>query len=161
MAVDYFLKLDGVDGEAEDAAHSKEIQLDSWDWSEAQTGSFASGGGGGSGKVKMEDFEFTCKIGTHSPKLMVKCASGEHVKKGTLTARKAGKTPQDFLKVNFTDLLISSYSVGGSTNDEGLPNDKCKFNFAKIEFQYRAQKADGSLDGPITATYDLKKSQAS
>ena len=161
MAVDYFLDLEGCPGESEDSAKSKQIQLDSWDWSEAQTASSSSGGGGGSGKVKMEDFEFTCKIGTHSPKLMVKCASGEHIKKGTLTARKAGKTPQDFLKVTFTDLLISSYAVGGSVNDEGLPNDKCKFNFAKIEFQYKAQQADGSLGGAITASYDLKKSVAS
>ena len=53
--------------------------------------------------------------------------------------------------------VFTSSRNGGSTNDEGLPNDKCKFNFAKIEFQYRAQKADGSLDGPITANYDLKK----
>ena len=37
-AVDYFLKIDGIEGEAEDAKHGKEIELHSWSWGEQQMG---------------------------------------------------------------------------------------------------------------------------
>ena len=33
-------------------------------------------------------------------------------------------------------------------------------NFAKIEIEYRPQKADGSLDNPVKAGYDLKQNTA-
>ena len=36
--VDYFLKIDGIEGESQDSKHSKEIELESWSWGETQTG---------------------------------------------------------------------------------------------------------------------------
>ena len=56
--VDYFLKIDGVDGESADDKHAKEIELESWSVGATNAGSFSSGGGGGSGKVAMADFHF-------------------------------------------------------------------------------------------------------
>ena len=37
VAVDYFLKIDGVPGESADAKHKGEIQLDSFSWGETNT----------------------------------------------------------------------------------------------------------------------------
>src|ERR1035441_7639883 len=45
-AVDYFLKIDGIEGEAQDKTHKNEIQLQSWSWGETNTGSMGAGGGG-------------------------------------------------------------------------------------------------------------------
>ena len=39
MAVDYFLKIDGIEGESTDKKHAKEIDVDAWTWGESQTGS--------------------------------------------------------------------------------------------------------------------------
>jgi type VI secretion system secreted protein Hcp len=57
-AVDYFLKIDGIQGESQDDKHKNEIQLESWSFGANQSGSFASGGGGGAGKVQMQDLHF-------------------------------------------------------------------------------------------------------
>ena len=52
MAVSYFLKIDGIQGESHDAKHQGEIDLVSFGWSEANAGAHAAGGGGaGAGKV--------------------------------------------------------------------------------------------------------------
>src|SRR5213593_2324488 len=83
-AVDYFLKLDGIEGESQDAKHKGEIDLESWSWGETQTGTMHAGGGGGAGKVQMQDFHFVMKVNKSSPKLMLACASGEHIKSATL-----------------------------------------------------------------------------
>jgi len=83
-AVDYFLKLEGIEGESSDSKHKNEIDIESWSWGETQSGSFAGGGGGGAGKVSMQDFHFVMRVNKSSPKLMEACASGEHIKKSGL-----------------------------------------------------------------------------
>src|SRR5450759_933279 len=89
MAVDYFLKIDGIKGESHDSKHKDEIDLVSWSWGETQTGSHAAGGGGGSGKVSMQDFHFVMHANLASPKLLLACANGEHIKEASLVCRKA------------------------------------------------------------------------
>lgn len=158
-AVDYFLKIDGIPGESPDAKHKDEIQLESWSWGESNSGTMSYGGGGGAGKVSFQDFHFVMKTNKATPKLFLHCATGEHVKSALLTCRKAGKEQQEFLKVKFSDLLISSFQQSGSGSSDVIPVDQISFNFAKVEYQYAPQKADGSLDSPINAGYDLKQNK--
>ena len=157
MAVDYFLKIDGIDGESTDKAHKGEIDLESWSWGESQSGAHVAGGGGGAGKVQMQDFHFVMKVNKASPKLFLACASGEHIKKAVLVCRKAGKEQQEFMKVTMSDLLISSFQTGGSQHGGTLPVDQISLNFSKIEVEYKEQKADGSLSGPVKAGWDVKQ----
>jgi len=158
-AVDFFLKIDGVDGESGDAKHANEIQIMSWSFGETQGGSHSAGGGGGAGKVVMQDFHFTMSTNKASPKLFLACANGEHIKSAKLTCRKAGKEQQEFLIWTFSDLLVSSYQTGGSDGAGVLPIDSISLNFTKVEIGYKPQKADGTLDAENKAGYDLKKNQ--
>ena len=153
------MKIDGIDGESLQKGHEKELELMSFSWGESNVGSFSGNLGGGSGKVSMQDFHFTIPINRSSPKLFLACATGEHIKSAQLTCRKAGKTQQEFLKWKFTDLLISSYTTGGSGGSDVIPIDQVSFNFTKIEVAYAPQKQDGSLDAAIPAGYDLKAGQ--
>ena len=103
----------------------------------------------------MQDFHFTMRVNKASPKLFLNCAGGAHIKSALLTCRKAGKTQQEYLKISFTDLLVSSYQTGGSTG-EVVPIDQISLNFSKIEIHYAPQKPDGSLDAPVIHHHDLK-----
>jgi type VI secretion system secreted protein Hcp len=158
-AVDYFLKLDGIDGESADSKHKNEIDLESWSWGETQAGTFAGGGGGGAGKVSMQDFHFVMRVNKSSPKLLEACASGEHVKKAVLVCRKAGKEQQEYLKITFSDCLVSSFQTGGSGGSDIVPNDQISLNFAKIEYEYKEQKPDGTLGGAVKAGWNLKENK--
>ena len=51
---------------------------------------------------------------------------------------------------------MSGYQTGGSEGGDLLPMDQVSFNFAKLKLEYRAQKADGSLDSASTAGWDVK-----
>ncbi len=159
-AVDFFLKLDGIDGESQDSKHKGEIDVESWSWGESQAGSHSGGGGGGAGKVSMQDFHFVMKVNKSSPKLLLACATGEHIKKATLICRKAGKEQQEYLKITLTDLLVSSFQTGGSEGSGVLPMDQISLNYTKIEYEYKEQKVDGTLGGAIKAGYDLKANKA-
>ena len=155
--VDYFLKIDGIDGESTDKAHKGEIDLESWSWGESQSGAHVAGGGGGAGKVAMQDFHFVMKTNKAAPKLFLACASGEHIKKAVLVCRKAGKDQQEYMKVTMSDLLIASFQTGGSEHGGALPVDQVSLNFSKIEFEYKEQKPDGTLGGPVKAGWDVKQ----
>ena len=155
-ATDYFLKLDGIKGESKDDKHKDEIDLESWSWGASNAGSHSGGGGGGSGKVSMQDFHFTMKMNNATPKLMLACATGDHIKEATLTCRKAGGTQQEYLKVKMSDLLVSSYQTGGSGGGGVVPTEQISLNFSKIEYEYAPQDEKGKLGAPIKSGYDLK-----
>jgi len=156
MAVDYFIKFDGIKGESADAKHKDEIDVEAWSWGETNVGGAAHGGGGGSGKVSMQDLHFTMRFNKASISLMKACATGQHIKDATLSARKAGKEQQEYLTIKFQDVLVSSYQTGGSEGGDNVPTDQVSFNFVKIDVEYKPQKADGSLDAGLHFKYDIK-----
>jgi type VI secretion system secreted protein Hcp len=153
--VDYFLKVDGIEGESTDSKHKAEIDVESWSWGETQGGAHAAGGGGGAGKVVMQDFHFVMKNNKASPKLLLACANGQHIKKAVLTCRKAGKDQQEYLTVTLSDFLVSSYQTGGHAGDV-IPMDQIALNYSKIEIDYKEQKPDGTLGASTKAGWDLK-----
>jgi type VI secretion system secreted protein Hcp len=154
-AVDFFLKFDGIKGESTDAKHKDEIDVESWSWGETHAAA-GPGGGGGAGKVAMQDFHFTMRQNTASVGLMRACATGEHIKGATLTGRKAGKDQQEYLTFKFHDVLVSSFQTGGTEDSALVPTDQVSFNFAKLEVEYKPEKADGSLGSVVEFRYDLK-----
>jgi type VI secretion system secreted protein Hcp len=158
MAVELFLKIDGVPGESPDAKHKGEIQLDSFSWAESNTGGGPGGGGGGSGKVQVQDLVVGMAVSKASPQLMLACATGKHHKQAVLTVRKAGKTQQEFLVFKFQDVIVTSYQTGGSAASEVVV-DQASIGFSTIHMEYRPQKPDGSLDTPVKAGWDVKNNK--
>src|SRR5688572_31703919 len=108
MAVDVFLKLGDIKGESKDSKHPGEIDVLSWSWGVAQTGTMSVGGGGGAGKASFSDLSFMHGVDKASPVLMKACATGEHIKEATLTARKAGKGQQDRSEEHTSELQSQS-----------------------------------------------------
>ena len=154
---DYFLKIDGIEGESTDSKHKGEIQIESFSWGLNREGATRGGGGGGAGKVAVQDFHFVAPTGVQSPPLLlVATATGEHFKKATLTVRKSGERQVEFLKISLEEVLVSSYQVGGTdAGDDGLPRDQFSLNFAKILMSVSRQSADGSSGVPVTGGYDV------
>ena len=63
MAVDMFLKIDGIPGESTDASHKDEIDIFSYTWGESQPETAAAGPGGlSTGKTTMQDFHFVMRV---------------------------------------------------------------------------------------------------
>lgn len=154
-ASDYFLKVDGVKGEATDEKHKEEIDIESFSFgAEQKTG--AVGGGHGAGKVQIRDVSFTAKVNKSSPILFLKCATGEHIKEATLVCRRAGGKQEEYFTAKFNDIFVSSYQVGGQDSADAIPTDQFSLNFAKIELEYKPQDAKGALGTPSKAGYDLK-----
>ncbi|MEQ8849456.1 type VI secretion system tube protein Hcp [Botrimarina sp.] len=157
-SIDYFLKIDGIDGESKDSKHGKEIQILGFSWGETQPVSIPFTSGGGSGKVNMQDLTFTMYACKASPKLFLSCAKGEHIKEATLVARKAGGEQEDFYSIKLEEVLVSSYHTSGGSGTT-LPMDTVTLAFAKISYEYRPQKDKGALDTPVKAGWNLEENK--
>ena len=158
MAVDMFIKIDGIKGESQDSKHKDEIDVLSWSWGVSQSGTMHGGGGGGAGKANFQDLSVTKWVDMSSPKLLSSASTGKHIKEALLTVRKAGDKPLEYLKVTLTDCLISSVSTGGSGGEDRL-TENIAINFAKVKFEYTVQKADGSAGGVVPFGFDIKKNE--
>jgi type VI secretion system secreted protein Hcp len=143
MAVDMFLKLDGIEGESKDHKHAGEIELLSFSWGVSNDSKLGCAGGQGTGKVTFHDFSIVKRVDSTTPKLMLSCATGEHIKSGLITVRKAGEKPIEYLKIKLEDVLISSAQSGGSGASE--PMEQVTLNFARFEVS----------DGNQSSSFDI------
>jgi len=158
MAIDIFAKLGDIKGESTDSKHKDEIEVLSFSWGISNPASHGASGGAGAGKATFQDLSIVHRIDKATPSLFAACATGEHLKDATITHRKAGKGQQEFLIVKLNDVLVTSVAHGGDTS--GPASETVTLAFAKVDLEYRPQKADGSLDAGIHFKYDLKANKS-
>jgi type VI secretion system secreted protein Hcp len=154
MAVDMFLELDGVKGESIDKAHKGKIDIMSWQWGIANSGTFHHGSGGGAGKASFQDITITKFIDAASPNLMLFCANGKHFAKGKIIVRKAGENPLEYVHVDFEKVLVTAYSTGGSGGQERL-TEHVTLNFSKVKIEYVTQSEKGGKGTPHAFSWDI------
>jgi len=160
MAVDMFLKLEGLKGESGDDAHKGEIDVLAWSWGASQSGTMHTGGGAGAGKANFQDVSVTKWVDKSSHALLKAVAVGQHVKSALLTVRKAGEKPLEYIKLTMKDCLISSISTGGSGGEDRL-TENITINFGNFVYEYTPQKEDGSGDAVLPFSFDIKANKPS
>lgn len=161
MAQDIFIKINGIEGESQDSAHKNEIEVLSFGWKALQESTMHAGSGGGAGKATVEDLEFEHYVDRSSPNLMKYCLTGKHVQDATLTVRKAGGNPLEYMKLTFSDVIVTSVNPFGSNSDDLRVRERVRLAFSKIKQEYAVQNAQGGSGGAITASYDIKGNKES
>jgi type VI secretion system secreted protein Hcp len=151
-----FLKVDGIPGESRDSKHKDEIDVLSWSWGMSSPPPSGGGGGGGAGKVSIQDLSIGKRIDAATPKLMLSCASGQHIKSALFTARRGGSRTAEYLKIKMEDVLVTSVAVGdaGSGSDEV---ETVTLNFRRVGVDYLGQSPSGAPNPPISFGWDLTK----
>jgi len=155
MAVDIFAKLGDIEGESTDDKHKDEVEVLSYSWGVTNPAHIGTGGGGGAGRATFQDLSIVHKIDKASPQLLRACATGQHLKEATITFRKAGKAQQEFLIIKMNDVIITGV-VNSDTRGSEAGSETVNLEFAKVDWQFRPQKADGSLDAGIHFKFDIK-----
>ena len=151
---DFFLKLDGVEGESTDDVHAKEIELLTWAFGVTSSASPLVSGGGSAGKSKPTDLTFVSRTSKASPKLYQLVCTGKRVKQAVLSARRSGEQPQEYLTVTLSNVLVTSYQVAPGESD-GYPIDVVRLDYAKIVYSYRSQNQDGTSGSVVTFGFDF------
>ncbi len=117
------------------------------------------GGGLGAGKVTLNDLQVVKRTDKATPKLFLNCCVGTHIATGTLTVRKAGTTPQEYLVMTLTDIIVTNIQNGGSTSGD-IPSETVSLNYSQLQITYQQQNADGTLAGTVKTGYNVKTNKS-
>jgi type VI secretion system secreted protein Hcp len=153
MAVDYYLKLDGIQGESQDENHKNEIQLLSFSWGAHQVSSVAGTGGSGAGKADLSDLSVMINFDKATPKFFKSICAGSHIASGTLSAIKSGANGKPYLKVDLTELFVTGLQISASSE---VPSVSVSFTYNTIKIDYSVQDEKGNLASTGPVTYNLK-----
>ena len=76
----------------------------SWSWGMQQPGTLTAAAAAAPARSTCRTSTFVTKYDKASPKLINACCNGKHLKKATLTCRKAGKDQLEYLKITMNDV---------------------------------------------------------
>ena len=145
-----YLKLEGLQGESQDAAHQGWIEVLSFSEGLSRSGS-------GKGKATFGDFEIVKVLDKASPQLLLDAASGQRIKSGMLElVRPDG---QVFMDWKLTDLLVTGVEEKGGGSDQQVPMEHISLTFSKIEWDY-TPFTEGRAGETVRAGWDVKTSKA-
>lgn len=142
MPEQWFLKVEGIDGESTSTHHAKAIDIESWTFGVAVTGPPVVGSGAGSGRPTLEPFAFQARMSAATPKLFKACVTG---------SRHAGGAGFDFVTYTLTEVTVASARHGDG--EHGLPFDHFTLGFRKVTITYKPQLPTGAAGKPVTVTY--------
>ncbi|MGF6088710.1 Hcp family type VI secretion system effector [Pseudomonas sp. 18173] len=154
MALDAFIKINGIPGEALDEQHRDWIEITGYRFGTHQgtSATASSAGGASTGRTTVTDFTFTKKLDKSSCKLMEASCAGEHLKEVVLSLHRAGGDKLKFFEIRLEEVIISSYS---QTASDGVPSESISLDYGRIKTVYTLQKrVDGAGGGNVAGGWD-------
>jgi len=161
---DLFLRLEGVQGESQDAAHRGEIEILSY--TQAMTGPYARGvpvgtPGAASGKITCGPVTITKFVDRASPVLMLMTANAKHVTRAVITFRRPGQPPAEYYKVTLDEVIVTD--VEQTNTRVSVPNpappraiEKVSMLAQRYTWEYLMQGPDGK-PGRVPTTWDCAR----
>lgn len=160
MAVDMFMKIEGIDGESSDEKHEKWIELVSYNHGVAQpTSGVSATGGRTGGRADFQDFSVVKRIDAASCDLNVYCASGKHIPKIEVELCLATGEKHTFMKYTLEDVIVSSVTPGGSTEGETKPLETVNLAYGKITWAYTPIDHTGAAGAATERTWNLESNK--
>ncbi|MCG8487917.1 MAG: type VI secretion system tube protein Hcp [Candidatus Thiodiazotropha sp.] len=156
MAVDMFMKIDGIDGESTDDQHKGWIELVSVNHGVTQPTSGASGTGGRTGgRADFEPFTAMKEVDKGTPDLNIKCAKGEHIPKIEVHLCEAAGDKHIFMKYTMENVIVQAVMPSCSKGDI-KPIETVSFAYGKIKWEYTELGQDGKPGGSTDRTWNLE-----
>jgi type VI secretion system secreted protein Hcp len=158
-ANDIHIRIDGINGESTVSNHRDEIVVESWNWGIANAAPASTGGAGSAGRATFADFTFTHRADRASPLLWKACATGQVIRTATLSVSRPGPVAQDYMTIKFTEVRVTSVALADSASDTQPPIESVSLGYAKVDYQYRPQNANGSLGAAVAFKFDLLRNR--
>lgn len=147
-AVDMFMNIKGVDGEAKDKDHKKWIELESFNFG-IRSFEGATGGGGGSptGTPSIQDIEVTKFMDTASAELIRSACCGPVFDEVIIDFVDTEREPATYLRYTMKNVQVTSYSVSGAGcgGCDQTVSETVAINFQKLKSEYHQESSEGGV----------------
>lgn len=157
MASDFFLKLDGIDGDSNDKGHGKWIEVLAFSHGSVQNVSLGRGTDV-AGRGQFLPFTFTHLVDKATPKLQQFCMNGQKVAKMEFhICRAIAGVQVPVYEIKMENLKIAkaevkSLETEGATAQQAI--EVVELIAGKITWKVTPIKPDNSKDGAIEASFD-------
>ena len=152
MAVEIFLRVDGVTGGSQSYGHKGWADLLNWSWDlERAPNPLAALG---ERALHMNEISLVKTVGVDSAALMTLFAGGTPIKSAEINiVPVVGKrdAQQKYIAIALEDVLIKSISTGGSL-DESVFKEKITLIFGKVKYEFHHYAEIGPSGGARTLT---------
>ena len=164
MAINSYVKFDGIKGDSTAKGHEDQIEVFSWSHGFSQPTS-ATRSGAGAGTVEQanhSNFSFTKFTDSSTDDLLKACWNGKQIKEVIVACYRADGSnenqPVKYLEVKMEQVIVSNFSVSGGAGD--LPVENVSLDYGIVTYTYLPQKrADGSAGGQEVVKHDLTTRQ--
>ena len=148
----FFVKFDGIDGEARDEEHLGWSELLSFD--QAHSMPVDTSTGLSTGRAELEPILLSKTFDKASPKLAEAVLNGRTFPSVEiqLTGVDADGARVTYFVYELTDARIISYSAGGSSGGSA-PTEQISLNFAQIKVTYTERDSTGRAIGKVDYTW--------
>ena len=154
----FFMKLEGIEGESQDADHSGEIDVMSFSMGIQNAGTYDAGTGGNTGKAYFSDVSVTKYVEKSTPTLAQYCSLGTAITTVTISCNKqAGDKKVEYLKVTLHNAVVTSLTQSGSGGSTDPIVEGLSLNYAGIEMDYTQQSNTGDAMGKTHFGRDVQK----
>jgi type VI secretion system secreted protein Hcp len=157
MAIDVYLKIDGIMGESRDDTHMGWIECLSVEWKLLQPRSATASTGGGHSVERCELSDVVIKkySDVATPILLQTCAAGKTIARATLQCLRADGQG---IRVRYFEIELENVLIGDVILDlhEGdLLSEHVGLKFSKVRWTYSKQNVSGGIAGNTVGGWDL------
>jgi type VI secretion system secreted protein Hcp len=154
-----FIKLKGIEGEANDKDHDKWITVESMSapiFRNVPDG--ARGVERSRGNTTTGDVAIVRQLDKSSTKIQEACANGTFFEEAEIHfCTQVGNKQEPYLKYKLKDCIITSYSMHGTGSGNPLPSEELTLGYTGAEWTYIViNPKTGKAEGNVPAKYDTK-----
>lgn len=158
MASDFFLKIDGIDGQSNDKGHGKWIELLSFGHGSIQNVTLARGSDV-AGRGQFTPFVFSHLVDKATPKLQQFCMNGQKIAKVEFhVCRAIAGVQVPVYEIKMENVKVAKAEVGVKILDDGTGTGEAvetvELVAGKITWKVTPIKPDNTKDGAIEASFD-------
>lgn len=153
-AAGFFVKFEGIDGEASEVEHLGWSELLSFD--QAQAMPVDASTGSSTGRAVLEAILISKSIDKASPKLAEAVLTGQTFPSVEihLTDVGADGARVTYFAYELKDVQVVSYAVGGSSGGS-VPTEQISLNFGQIKVTYTERDSTGRPKGAVDYTWNV------
>jgi len=159
MAVDIYVKINGIPGESTDSKHKGWLEALSVSKSVDQPVSQASASGGRTGgRADFSQIMCTSTVDKAYPLLMLHAANGNHISEILVEFCEQVKDKHTFMKWTLTDVIVSHVGLSAAGGD-AKPIADYSFAYGKLKEEYTEVDHMGKPGATTEATWNLEENK--
>lgn len=153
---EYYLKIEGVEGDARRSEHAGEIYVESFSLSTFTDTSAPQENRASS----QHGLNISLSTQKASVRLMTASAANEKFKQVVMTMYSHPGAHQQRMRYVFSNARIQSYHIGGSSHSDPVGTDNVTLVFSKFDVEFARMQEDGTFGQAVRGGFDYVAMQS-